>query len=390
MKTIYLWGLLCLLIIPVSCQAKNKNPELAFEPESSQQIHTSKTDPNTKNIQVALLLDTSNSMDGLIDQAKAQLWEIVNELSYAKCGHYKIKLQIALYEYGNDHLPSKEGHIRQVLPFSDDLDEISKELFALTTNGGNEYCGKVINTSINQLDWKKSNDHLKLIFIAGNEPFNQGPLNYKDAAIDAKEKDITVNTIFCGNYRQGIETHWKDGADLTDGEYSAIDHNKETIHIATPYDDIILQLNRKLNNTYIYYGNEGSKKMSLQAEQDSNARSYSAANAVSRTISKSSGFYKNKSWDLVDAADDENFEIEKVEKEELPEELKDKSKTELKQYISQKSNERKDIQKKIQELNKNRLEYIKKNSKKDESNLETALINAIKNQGKKKAFNWEE
>ena len=38
-----------------------------------------------QNIKVALLLDTSNSMDGLIDQAKAQLWEIVNEFSYAKC-----------------------------------------------------------------------------------------------------------------------------------------------------------------------------------------------------------------------------------------------------------------------------------------------------------------
>ena len=37
-----------------------------------------------QTIKVALLLDTSNSMDGLINQAKAQLWEIVNELSYAK------------------------------------------------------------------------------------------------------------------------------------------------------------------------------------------------------------------------------------------------------------------------------------------------------------------
>ncbi|WP_299432339.1 vWA domain-containing protein [uncultured Aquimarina sp.] len=391
MKTICIWSLLCLLIIPVSCNAKNnRNSELAFQSKNSNQIYTSKTDPDTKNIQVALLLDTSNSMDGLIDQAKAQLWEIVNELSYAKCGHYKIKLQIALYEYGNDRLPSKEGYIRQVLPFSDDLDEISKELFALTTNGGNEYCGKVINTSINQLDWKKNNDHLKLIFIAGNEPFTQGPVNYKDAATDAKEKDITINTIFCGNYKQGIGTNWKDGADLTNGEYSAIDHNRETIHIATPYDDIILQLNRKLNNTYIYYGNEGSKKISLQAEQDNNARSYSQANAVSRTVSKSSGFYKNKSWDLVDAAEDKDFELEEVAKEELPQELKNKSKTELKQYITQKSNERKEVQKKIQELNKKRLAHIKNNSKKDESNLEAALIKAIKTQGRKKSFSWEE
>lgn len=387
MKTLYIWYLISLAAL--SCNANN-NATIALQSDNTHQIFTTKTDPNTKKIQVALLLDTSNSMDGLIDQAKAQLWEIVNELSYAKCGHYAIKLQIALYEYGNDHLSSKEGYLRQVLPFSDDLDEISKELFALRTNGGNEYCGKVINTAINQLDWKKNNEHLKLIFIAGNEPFTQGPVRYTDAAMDAVEKDITINTIFCGNYTQGIETKWKDGADLTKGNYSAIDHNKETIHIATPYDEIILRLNRKLNNTYIYYGNEGSKKMSLQAEQDSNARSYSDANAVSRTISKSSGFYNNKSWDLVDAAEDKDFELEEVAKEQLPTELKNASKNELKQYITKKSNERKEVQKKINELNKKRVAYIKSNRKKNESNLETALINAIKTQGKRKAFSWDE
>jgi len=77
MKTVCIWSLLCLLMIPVSCKAENNSrPELAFQTENSHQIYTSKTDPDTKNIQVALLLDTSNSMDGLIDQAKAQLWEI--------------------------------------------------------------------------------------------------------------------------------------------------------------------------------------------------------------------------------------------------------------------------------------------------------------------------
>ncbi|MEO7695078.1 MAG: hypothetical protein ABIS36_14065, partial [Chryseolinea sp.] len=38
-----------------------------------------------QSILIALLLDTSNSMDGLIDQAKSQLWKIVNELSKAQC-----------------------------------------------------------------------------------------------------------------------------------------------------------------------------------------------------------------------------------------------------------------------------------------------------------------
>ncbi|NNC69893.1 MAG: hypothetical protein HKN90_03620, partial [Flavobacteriaceae bacterium] len=56
--------------------------------------------PKKNTIKVALLLDTSNSMDGLINQAKTQLWEIVNELSYAKCEHEDPNLEIALYEYG--------------------------------------------------------------------------------------------------------------------------------------------------------------------------------------------------------------------------------------------------------------------------------------------------
>ncbi len=390
MRTFFICSAL-FLFIHVSCTANNRrHNELTHQKENTHEIHTTKTDPNTRNIQVALLLDTSNSMDGLIDQAKAQLWEIVNELSYAKCGLHKIKLQIALYEYGNDGLSSKEGFIRQVLPFSEDLDEISKELFALTTNGGNEYCGKVINTSINQLDWKKNNDHLKLIFIAGNEPFTQGPVNYKDAATDALEKHITINTIFCGNYGQGINTMWKHGADITQGEYSAIDHNVQTVHIATPYDDIILKLNNQLNDTYIYYGNKGAQKRMVQREQDKNAASYSAANAVSRTISKSSGFYKNKSWDLIDAAEDESFEIEEVAKDELPKELREKSKTELKQHITEKSKKRKAIQQEIQQLNKKRITYIKNNRKKEDSNLEAALLNAIKKQGEKKSFSWEE
>ena len=35
-------------------------------------------------VQIAILLDTSNSMDGLIGQAKTQLWKIVNEFAKAQ------------------------------------------------------------------------------------------------------------------------------------------------------------------------------------------------------------------------------------------------------------------------------------------------------------------
>jgi hypothetical protein len=95
-------------------------------------------------IQMAILLDTSNSMDGLIDQARTQLWRIVNEFAAAKKGGVTPELDVALYEYGNNGLPAERGYIRQVLPFTTDLDRLSEELFALKTNGGEEYCGQVI------------------------------------------------------------------------------------------------------------------------------------------------------------------------------------------------------------------------------------------------------
>jgi len=177
-----------------SCEFKTKSTET--EPLIAQAIVNEEKKPNN-TVKIALLLDTSNSMDGLINQAKAQLWDIVNEFTHAKCGNEKRpKLQIALYQYGNDNLSSREGYIQQVLNFSSDLDEISEKLFSLSTNGGEEYCGAVINTSLKQLEWGKNPDNLKMIFIAGNEPFTQGKLNYKDAVTNAKEKDIVVNTIF--------------------------------------------------------------------------------------------------------------------------------------------------------------------------------------------------
>lgn len=373
------------LVLSLSCNANEKKPLVFNQLETKVLAHK----PSKQYIKVALLLDTSNSMDGLIDQAKAQLWEIVNELSYARCETDRPNLQIALYEYGNDRLNAEKGYIRQVLGFSDDLDEISKELFSLTTNGGSEYCGHVIQTSLNQLNWGKNADDLKLIFIAGNEPFTQGRVNYKNAAVNANEKDVTVNTIYCGDYRSGISTNWKDGADLTKGDYMAINHNHATVHIATPYDDEILIYNQKLNNTYVAYGSAGASKMELQSSQDTNARGYSEANAVSRTVSKSSHLYKNSSWDLVDAVELDEVVVEDIKEDALPEELKGKTDKEIKAYVDTKSKERKDIQNKIQELNAKRKAHIAKNkNEKDGNGLENAMVKAIKTQAKKKNYKW--
>ncbi|MEO9966603.1 MAG: vWA domain-containing protein [Reichenbachiella sp.] len=348
--------------------------------------------PDKQKIMLALLLDTSNSMDGLIDQAKSQLWTIVNELSAAKCSDgARPEIQIALFEYGNDGLPRTEGYMRMVTNLTSDLDEISEKLFALTTNGGEEYCGYAIDKSIKKLDWSKSNADLKMIFIAGNEPFSQGSVAYESSCQLAKDNDIVVNTIFCGNYNEGVRTSWRHGATLTGGSYMSIEQDRKTVYVRTPYDDEIDRLNDEMNRTYIHYGRDGKDKKEKQMKQDANAASYGQANKVKRAISKSSHAYKNSSWDLVDAYEENDEVIETMIDEELPEPMQDMSSTERKAYIKEYSEQRASIKKQIQTLSVKRKTYIAENQPKEanQNTLDNAMINSIKSVGKSKSLTFD-
>ncbi len=381
--------LLLILFIGTSFAHKDSMEE-RFSPEDIQDTREPKIYSRQPVVKIALLLDTSNSMDGLINQAKSQLWDIVNQFAYAKCGNNsRPGLQIALYQYGNDDLASQEGYIQQVLGFSNDLDKISEKLFSLTTNGGEEYCGEVIHQSLRQLDWGKNPDDLKMIFIAGNEPFTQGRKDFRQSVLNAKEKDVIVNTIFCGSYAQGINTHWQEGALLAGGEYIAIDHNRQVVHINTPYDKIIIELNAQLNNTYVSYGARGVSRMAMQVVQDDEAMQLEEAVAVKRAVSKSSGYYKNAEWDLVDASSEDDFDLGKVKKETLPEALKGKSEVQIKKYLTDKKAERQRIQKEIQEANAKREAYLAKNQKNETGELEQAMLKAIKKQAAQKNLYWE-
>jgi hypothetical protein len=312
---------------------------------------------NTR-IQVALLLDTSNSMDGLIDQAKSRLWNIINTLTTLKYKGKTPVIEIALYEYGNDGLSDTDDYIRQVAPLTTDLDLISEKLFSLRTNGGSEYCGAVITSAVKSLEWGKDEADMKLIYIAGNEPFNQGRINYKTAAGQAVSKNIFINTIFCGDKREGIATYWKDGADKGEGQYFNIDSDRKVVFIETPYDKNIEACNERINKTYIAYGAYGESKKNNQVMQDKNARSLSSANSVERSVSKSKAVYKNDNWDLVDRVKQDPSVLKAISKSELPKELKEKTLEELTILVAEKSKERERIQKEIAVLGKQRQKYI--------------------------------
>ncbi len=343
-------------------------------------------------VQMAILLDTSGSMSGLIDQARTELWSIVNEFIFAQREGRQPEVQVALYEYGKSSLAQKGGYIRQIVPLTTDLDKISEELFALTTNGGDEYCGWVIQEATKGLQWSDSADDLKVIFIAGNEPFTQGPVDHKAACGKAIAQGIVVNTIHCGPDQQGIEGKWKDGAVLADGRYLNIDHNRQVVHIEAPQDKEIAELGARLNLTYVPYGSQGMLARERQATQDGNAAQASAQAVVQRAVTKSSANYTNTAWDLVDAVRAQQVDLEKAEPKDLPENMRTMNAEERKAYVEGQASQRSEIQAKIQQLNEQRSTFVAEELKKRQGEgrtLGSAVKEAIRAQARKKNYTFQ-
>ena len=323
------------------------------------EIETPKKIKNNPKIQAAILLDVSNSMDGLIEQAKAQLWTMVNVMGKAKCNGETPQIEIALYEYGRDNNDLKKGYVKQITPFTSDLDNLSQKLFQLTTNGGEEYCGYVIHTSLNELKWDTTSSNYKVIFISGNEDFLQGNISYTLACTEAKNKGVIVNTIYCGDRLQGIKEHWNLLGECGNGSFTNINSDAKPEDIPTPYDSTLITLNNKLNATYIYYGAAGKGKKELQGSMDVANLTVNSYAGVNRAVAKASpGTYKNSTWDLVDAKEDDKKILDKVDFKTLPDSLQKKSKAELEMMVNQKSKERAGIQKEMQDVNMKREAYI--------------------------------
>jgi len=263
----------------------------------------------------------------------------------------------------------------------------------LKTNGGDEYCGWVIKQATEELKWSPAPDVLKTIFIAGNEPFSQGTVDYKVSCKASIEKGITVNTIHCGPLQTGIDSGWKDGAVLADGAYASIDQNQKIVDIKAPQDAEISKLNIALNATYVPFGVHGKEGQANQVAQDMNAGKLSANVAAQRTNAKAGGNYFNHTWDLVDAVKTKAVKLEEVKAEDLPEVMKKMTPAERKTYVEKQTAERARIQGEIGKLNATRATFVatemKKLAKPGEKSLEDAILATVRAQAVKQGYGFE-
>lgn len=316
---------------------------------------------------MAILLDVSNSMDGLISQAKIQLWNTVLTIGGLRCEGNAPAFEIAIYEYGRTVNDPKKGYVRQIMPFSRDLDLLNSKLNELTTRGGDEYCGQVIYSALDELQWDSSATTYKSIFIAGNESFFQGPVSYLTACELAINKGVIVNTIYCGSFINGLAENWDLGNRCGNGNFSYINQDATDFWVPTPYDTTLVVLKGEFNKTYIPYGASGQENYNNMLRSDTVAIStIDDPNIIEKyiVVKADPNLYNNSQWDLVNAYEKDSLVLEKIDLNMLDTALKNKNRAELLQYIIRVAAKRNEIRKTILENSEKQKSYIAEEKKK--------------------------
>lgn len=369
-----LGGLVTTLTL-ASGAAGNEIPKPTVEPE--------------RVVDLAICLDTSGSMNGLIDAARQRLWAIVNDLALARPVP---RLRVALLTFGNDGHSEESGWVKHETGLTEDLDLVSQQIFAQTTNGGTELVARVLLSAIEGLEWDARPDSLKLIFVAGNESADQDQqVGFRDVCKRAIESGIIVNSIYCGAEIDAEAALWREVATRAEGSFACIDQNQPTRAIPTPFDQELGTLNESLNDTYLPFGAEGRAGSSNQAAQDSNAAECSPGVLSQRAQAKASALY-SCAWDLVDASRSKDFKLEDVKAEDLPVALRKMTLAERRAYLEKQASARALVQKKIQEVARKRdafvIEERKQQAVDDEGSFENAVREAVRSQAEKKGFQF--
>src|SRR5262249_48007196 len=156
-------------------------------------------------------------------------------------------------------------------------------------------------------------------------------------------------------------------ASLGHGEFSTIAQDGGVQQIVTPYDDKIAAASAEVDSTAVIYGGaEGRKedegKMAVAAAAPAAAQADRAHHYAKKPMSKGEGRARE---DITAQVASGGMDVGSLDTEKLPDDLKTKSKEEIKAEIDRRNAVRHEAQKQLDELTKQRGEYLKKHAGED-------------------------
>ncbi len=318
--------------------------------------------PNEKKprIEVCFVLDTTGSMGGLLEGAKQKIWAIANEMISAKPTP---ELKIGLVGYRD----RGDEYVVRPFPLTDDLDAMYAHLRAFEAGGGGdtpESVNEALEEAIQKTKWSDDRSVLKIIFLVGDAPphmdYANGP-KYPELCRAAMKKDLIINTVQCGNLAE-TKPIWKEIAKMSEGRYATIPQSGNVAVIATPMDEKLSELNRRIGETLIPYG-DVSLRSEVLAKQA--AAETAAAPAAADRLSYNARMKKSVqgAGELLDALVRGELKADAIDQKNLPAELQKLSRAELEKRIVKAREERAALQKEIAQISQARAEFIAQETK---------------------------
>lgn len=285
-------------------------------------------------IQIALILDVSGSMNGLVSQVQSQFWQLLAFLEKAETRKQKPRIELAVLTVGDATAPGDE--LKIVAPFSSDFDCILTKVIPLQCVGSNEFFGQAISRALDSLAWSDQKQDFRTIVVAGNESFEQGRIDFQEVCKTAAGKNIIINTIYCGLEELGQNFKWPEAASLGQGVFTTINHN-DTFNLDTPYDAVFTNIYKNFQNTVIPYHD------STQTADDCNdldLLNITQRSALSRQYIVQQIQNARLRNDLVTACEKDATFLEKIDPARLPESYRNTPPAKLAQVVQEKIHRR--------------------------------------------------
>jgi Mg-chelatase subunit ChlD len=338
------------------------------------------TSNDTSQIDVVFAIDTTGSMGNLLDGAKRTVWSIATHIRKTDPN---ANLRIGLVAYRD----IGDDYVTRPSMLTTDLDAVFSELSTFQASGGGdtpENVDAALDDTLHKMQWRSGAK--KLVFLVGDAPpASRGDVpTFDRLAKEAAARGITINTIRCGTDHTTAQA-FQQIASLSNGEFSSIVQDGGVQQIATPYDDKMAELSRRIDSTSIIVGDEGVRRryQAKMAAAEAAPAPSKADRADYYAAKPGKGGGRRTEDDLVGGVATGSMSIESVPAAELPADLRGKDKGELKAEVEKRMAEREVAQKEIAALAKQRDEYLKKNAEAGEG-FDAKVKTSLEKQLKKK------
>jgi hypothetical protein len=172
-----------------------------------------------------------------------------------------------------------------------------------------------------------------------------------------RARSIVVNAVYCGS-KYKDDDQWRVAAELAGGSFAKIDHNHHLPQMKTPLDSRMRELNRRMNETFMWYGPGADKAAANQEQQDRNAANMSDTAFAARMSTKIGHLYHHVDHDLVDAMRHGKVDPARMPESLMPQSLKSMTPEQRVEHVAEMTKQRQSIRRQMADVIAQRHRYL--------------------------------